>query len=288
LSDPFADHQDNQELVFVLQHVGYGLFGLFLAFLLKLVWPVALLQPAWQLQFANGLRTTGLFPLLGAVLLLLAGRLHGPSGGALAGQLLWVRRAGFLAALGFLLLIPLQIRDGLVLLGAGNTSELGTLGQVKIVAQEIRAARSEAAMKLALTHLPGAPPEIKEHFTKPLDQVRTVVLSQLQPQIERVDRRLAELHRQRLRAALLGWICDGLAALALAVCFGAFGSFRAGGPSLLLLALAVPALLLEAVQGLGKERRQSASAEAQWIEALHGESSGEAAAEGAGEGDHRP
>jgi hypothetical protein len=50
----------------------------------------------------------------------------------------------------------------------------------------------------------------------------------------------------------------------------------------------VPALLLEAVQGLGKERRQSASAEAQWIEALHGESSGEAAAEGAGEGDHRP
>lgn len=70
----------------MLQHVGYGLFGLFLAFLLKLVWPVALLQPAWQLQFANGLRTTGLFPLLGAVLLLLAGRLHGPSGGGAGGS----------------------------------------------------------------------------------------------------------------------------------------------------------------------------------------------------------
>lgn len=267
----------------MLQHVAYGLIGLFLAFLLKLAWPVALLQPTWHLQLANALRTTGLFPLLAALLLLLAGRLHGPSGGPLASQLVWVRRAGFLAALGFFFLIPLQIRAGLLLLGAGNTSELGTLGQVKTVAQEIRAARSEAAMKLALTHLPGAPPEITEHFTKPLDQVRTVVLSQLQPQIERADRRLAELRHQRLRAALLGWIGDGLAALALAVCFASFGSFRAGGPPLLLLGLAVPALLLEAVQGLGHERRQSASAEAQWIEALHGEGSGEAAADGRGE-----
>lgn len=95
--------------------------------------------------------------------------------------------------------------------------------------------------------------------------------------------RLAEQHSQRLRAALLGWICGALAALVLAVCFASFGSLRAGGPPLLLFALALPLLLLELLRVGGGDRRRSASEEAQWSEALHGEGSVEAPVEGRGE-----
>ncbi|MCX5948114.1 MAG: hypothetical protein NTY67_08040 [Cyanobacteria bacterium] len=253
----------------MLQQIGFGLIGLFFAFLLKLLLPVALLQPAWQLQLANALRTTAIFPLLGGVLLLLAQLLRSQSR-SLAGQVLWVRRLAFLAALGFLLLIPLQTSAGIKLLGAGNSGELRALRQVKAVAEEIRVANSEAAMKLAISRLPGAPAEIQGAFTKPIDVVRSVVLDQLQPQIERADNRLAELRKLRLQGGLLGWITDGLAALALAVCFAAIGQLQSEGSSLLLHVLNLPGLIRFCLaELLGKGRRSREPVDAAWFDSLH-------------------
>ncbi|MEI7952479.1 MAG: hypothetical protein WCH37_07350, partial [Synechococcaceae cyanobacterium ELA182] len=252
MSASLSEQEHSIELSLVLQYIGYGLFGLFVAFLLKLVLPVALLQPAWQLQLANALRTTAIFPLLGAVLL---AQLLRSQSRSLAGQVLWVRRLAFLAALGFLLLIPLQTSAGIKLLGAGNSGELRALRQVKAVAEEIRVANSEAAMKLAISRLPGAPAEIQGSFTKPIDVVRSVVLDQLQPQIERADTRLAELRKLRLQGGLLGWITDGLAALALAACFAAIGQLQSESPSLLLNVLNLPGLIRFRLDELGKGRR---------------------------------
>ena len=251
----------------MLQHIGYGLFGLFFAFLFKLLLPVALLQPAWQLQLANALRTTAIFPLLGAVLLLLAQLLCSQSH-HLGAQVLWVRRLAFFAAIGFLLLIPLQTHAGLKLLGAGNSGELRAMGQVKQVAAEIRAANSEATLKLAISHLPGAPAQIQGTFTKPLDQVRSVVLNQLQPQIQRADTRLAELRKLRLQGGLQGWITDGLAALALAVCFAAIGQLQDDGSSLLLDVLHLPGLIGFHLGQLGQGRRSSEPVDDAWVESL--------------------
>ncbi|MEI6030387.1 MAG: hypothetical protein WCQ20_04375 [Synechococcaceae cyanobacterium ELA739] len=268
MSASFSEQEQSLELSLVLQFIGYGLFGLFVAFLLKLVLPVALLQPAWQLQLANALRTTAIFPLLGAVLLLLAQLLRSQCR-SLAAQVLWVRRLAFFAALGFVLLIPLQTHAGLKLLGAGNSGELRALRQVKAVAEEIRVANSEASMKLAISHLPGAPAEIQGSFTKPIDQVRSVVLEQLQPQIQRADSRLAELRKLRLQGGLLGWITDGLAALALAACFAAIGQLREEGSSLLLHVLNLPGLIRFHLDELGKGRRSREPVDAAWVESLH-------------------
>ncbi len=252
----------------MFQQVGFGLIGLFFAFLLKLLLPVALLQPAWQLQLANALRTTAIFPLLGALLLLLSLLLRSQSR-SLAAQVLWVRRLAFIAALGFVLLIPLQTYAGLKLLGAGNSGELRALRQVKAVAEEIRVANSEASMKLAISHLPGAPAQIQGSFTKPIAQVRAVVLEQLQPQIERADSRLAELRKLRLQGGLLGWITDGLAALALAVCFAAIGQLQPEGSSLLLDVLNLPGLIRFHLGELGKGRRSREPVDAAWFDSLH-------------------
>jgi len=266
MSASLSEQEHSIELSLVLQYIGYGLFGLFVAFLLKLVLPVALLQPAWQLQLANALRTTAIFPLLGAVLL---AQLLRSQSRSLAGQVLWVRRLAFLAALGFLLLIPLQTSAGIKLLGAGNSGELRALRQVKAVAEEIRVANSEAAMKLAISRLPGAPAEIQGSFTKPIDVVRSVVLDQLQPQIERADTRLAELRKLRLQGGLLGWITDGLAALALAACFAAIGQLQSESPSLLLNVLNLPGLIRFRLDELGKGRRSREPVDAAWFDSLH-------------------
>ena len=94
VSPSLSERESSRELSLVLQYIAYGLFGLFVAFLLKLVLPVALLQPAWQLKLANALRTTALFPLLGAVLLLLAKLLRSQST-RLADQVQWMRRSPF-------------------------------------------------------------------------------------------------------------------------------------------------------------------------------------------------
>ena len=268
VSSSFFDQEVSLELSLVLRHIGFGLIGLFLAFLLKLVLPLAILQPSWQLQWANALRTTAIFPLLGVVMLLLAQFLR-PSSASLAGQLLWVRRLAAVVAIGFLLLIPLQIRAGLSLLGTGNDSELAALRQLKAVGEEIRRANTEAAMKTAISHLPGAPAQIEGTFTKPLEQVRSVVLEQLQPQIQRADNRLAELRSLRLQSGLLGWITDGLAALALAACFAAIGQWQPAGPTLLQSILFLPSQLLDQLRygmpGFGK----AAPVDQDWLDSLH-------------------
>jgi hypothetical protein len=103
-------------------------------------------------------------------------------------------------------------------------------------------------------------------FTKPLDQVRAVVLDQLQPQIQRADYRLAELRNLRLQGALLGWITDDLAALALAFCFAAIGQLKRGGSSLLLHVLHLPDFL-RFRRGLGRRSRQPV--DAAWLSSLH-------------------
>jgi ABC-type multidrug transport system fused ATPase/permease subunit len=269
VSSPLAEREARLELSLVFQYLGFSLIGLFFAFLLKLVLPLAILQPSWQLQWANALRTTAIFPLLGAVMLLLAQQLR-PTSTSLAAQLLWVRRLAVAAAIGFLLLIPLQIRAGLSLLGAGNNSELAALRQVKEVAEEIRRANTEAAMRLALSRLPGAPAQIQGTFTKPLDQVRSVVLEQLQPQIQAADNRLAELRSLRLQAGWLGWITDGLAALALAACFAAIGQLQPGGSIVLLSVLFLPSLLLDRLRGSRRSGAGSAAPIDQaWLDSLH-------------------
>ncbi|MFZ0407931.1 MAG: hypothetical protein WAM11_07475 [Cyanobium sp.] len=282
-----SEQKSSLEFSLVFQFISYALFGLFAAFLLKLLWPVALLRPAWQLQFASALRTTAIFPLLGVVLLMLALLLRSQSR-SLAAQLIWVRRFAFFAAIGFLLLIPLQIQAGLQLMGTGNSGELRALNQVRQVAEEIRLANSEAAMKLAISQLPGAPARIQGTFTKPLNQVRATVLNQLQPQIQRADSRLAELRKLRLQGSLLGWISDGLAALALAPCFAAIGQLGPERSSLLLSVLNLPRQLRRPLRRLAPGRRPSGPVDAAWFDSLRSDLSDGDEAPGRSGKDKRP
>jgi hypothetical protein len=222
----------DRDLAGILQAVSFGLLLVYLTTELKQLLPPALLQPAWQLRAGEALRGPAALPLVAGVLLLLARRFD-PQGAALARRVVLVRRLSIAASLGFLLLIPLQITAGLRQINQNTAVEARQLASVRRVAQAIEQADTPAAMNRAIAQLPGLPSDFQGQYAKPLDQVRSGLLAQIQPQIKKLESRLAELRRQRLFSALGIFVFDGFMSLAYAIGFAALASSGEDKPSLL-------------------------------------------------------
>ena len=88
--------------------IAFALVAVFIATLLPQLLPPRLLDPQWQLTLCGVMAENGVLPLMALGLLFLATYLDPANIGVLAIRLVSTRLAG-LAAVGFLLLIPLQI-----------------------------------------------------------------------------------------------------------------------------------------------------------------------------------
>lgn len=88
--------------------IAFALVAVFIATLLPQLLPPRLLDPQWQLTLCGVMAENGVLPLMALGLLFLANYLNPANIGVLAIRLVSSRLAG-LAAVGFLLLIPLQI-----------------------------------------------------------------------------------------------------------------------------------------------------------------------------------
>ena len=88
--------------------IAFALVAVFIATLLPQLLPPRLLDPQWQLTLCGVMAENGVLPLMALGLLFLATYLDPANIGVLAIRLVSSRLAG-LAAVGFLLLIPLQI-----------------------------------------------------------------------------------------------------------------------------------------------------------------------------------
>ena len=262
----------DRDLAGVLQAASFGLLLVYLATELKQLLPPALLQPAWQLRAGEALRGTAALPLVAGVLLLLARRFD-PQGVALARRVVLVRRLSIAACLGFLLLIPLQITAGLRQINQTTAAEARQLESVRRVAQAIEQADTPAAMNQAIAQLPGLPPDFEGQYARPLDQVRSGLLAQIQPQIKKLESRLGELRRQRLSGALGIFVFDGLLSLAYAIGFAALASSGADQPSLLQRVLRRLDRLAKWWQSPGRFRRQKGPVSRDWIRAMADEDS---------------
>jgi hypothetical protein len=110
----------------ILQWVALALFIVFLAILLAAMLPLEILDSRWQVRVISALLGSSSLPLIGVVLMLLANYLDDefrPFGDKIR---LLRRLAGF-AAIGFLLLIPLQITAGSRLLNQQSGNEVAQL-----------------------------------------------------------------------------------------------------------------------------------------------------------------
>lgn len=257
----------DRDLAGILQAVSFGLLLVYLATELKQLLPPALLQPAWQLRAGEALRSSAALPLVAGALLLLARRFD-PQGVALARRVVLVRRLSIAACLGFLLLIPLQITAGLRQINQTTAVEARQLDSVRRVAQAIEQAATPEAMNRAIAQLPGLPSDFQGQFARPLDQVRSGLLAQIQPQIKKLESRLVELRRQRLFGALGIFVFDGILSLAYAIGFAALASSGADQSSLLQRVLRRLEGLGRWWGGPGRFRRQEGPVSREWIRAM--------------------
>jgi hypothetical protein len=203
--------------------VALVLFVLFASLVAPALFPLQLLDPAWQLRLAGTLINTAAFPLLGLALLQIAAEL-GPHDPLLKNRARLCSQLAVAAALGFLLLLPLQTLAGLQTSRSLNQAQAtriqGAEAKLKALRQVVAGAASNDDLNQQLQKLNGpvlGPADIAQPLPLLKAQV-AAVLDQAALQISRER----EASQPRTPLLLLpDLLRKALASLALALGFAA-------------------------------------------------------------------
>jgi len=211
------------------------LFLLFSSLVAAALFPLQLLDPAWQLRLAGTLINSAAFPLLGLALLQIAAEL-GPHDPLLKSRAHLCSQLAVAAALGLLLLLPLQTIAGLRTSRTVNNAQAvriqGAEAKLKALRQAVAGAASNADLNQQLQKFQGpvlGPADIAQPLTLLKAQV-AAVLDQAALQISREREASQPRMPLLLRPELLR---NALASLALALGFAALAR-RPGKPRTLL------------------------------------------------------
>ena len=205
---------------------GMAMIGVFLVSVLWGSWPVQLLQPQWVLQLSGQLRGGASFPLVGVLMLLLGHQLQTGSKRGWSAVVRQVRALAIPAAVGFLLLIPLQAYG---LWGQAQAEEQQlriTLDRLTAATRAIESAPDEPALREAISNLPGAAAVAGRPLQDPPELVKRQILAELTPQIRKLMLSQRERQNARLRQAALNGSRDGLICLLYAIPFAAIGRWH--------------------------------------------------------------
>jgi hypothetical protein len=156
--------------------VGVVLLGSFLVGLINAA-PPRLLDPAWQLNLIGLLLGSGGIALIGALLICLA-RLFNLSDSKLQKRAQFVRNAATWVAIGWLLLIPLQLFLGVRLINSKSGEEIQQIQSLERIAKAVRDANSEFELRQAMAQIPNQPP--LPPLTVPLTVAKSNLLAQFQ------------------------------------------------------------------------------------------------------------
>lgn len=172
--------------------VGVTLFGIYLLPLINLA-PARFGDPAWQLNVITLLMSNGVWAMVGALLICLA-RLLNQGDRMIRNRALLVRNLASWVALGWLLLIPLQLFLSMRLINTLAGRELSEIQNVQRVSRLISSANTEEDVRAALSRIPNQQP--LPRLTVSLDVAKTNILGQMQRNIN------AAKNRQEQRASL--------------------------------------------------------------------------------------
>jgi len=248
-----------------LSVVALVLFVLFASLVAAALFPLQLLDPAWQLRLAGTLINGAPFPLLGLALLQIAAEL-GPHDPLLKNRARLCSQLAVAAALGFLLLIPLQTIAGLQTSRTVNNAQSariqGAEAKLKALRQAVAGAASNADLNQQLQKLQGpvlGPADIAQPLPLLKAQV-AAVLDQAALQISRER----EASQPRTPLLLLPELLrNALASLALALGFAALA--RRPGSDLSLLQ-ELQSRMRRAKQG--RPARRSGTSDAGYLQQL--------------------
>jgi hypothetical protein len=218
-----------------LAHLASGAATTFLiggvAAVVLALFPLRLADRQWQLGVLANLVANGSWILIGLVLLHLASMLE-PRNQALSQRLMLWRRLAALAAVGYLLIAPLQVAMTWIGVDASRNTRERVISNSETQLQSYRDALMGSTnltdLKERLGAIPGAPPLPKRASQLPYEEVRERLLLQLEQTESRFRQRLEtlppgpnalELGRQTARTAIASLM------LALGFASGAEGLF---------------------------------------------------------------
>jgi hypothetical protein len=202
--------------------VGVVLLGSFLVGLITAA-PPRVLDPTWQLNLIGLLLASGTLPLIGALLICLS-RLIDPSDRRLQKHAQWVRTLAPWVALGWLLLVPLQLYTGVRLINSQGSNELGQIQSLQRIANEVRDAKSEFELRKAMAQVPNQAP--LPPLAVPLPVAKANLLAQFQKTINTLKNNQEQGSANRLQIWLKEAFRNCLQSLLLGLGYLAIGKDR--------------------------------------------------------------
>ncbi len=230
-----SQERERESLSRLLECAGWCLFLVFTTSILAGVIPPRFLDPAWQLRFAALAVNNGSIPLVGFLLLALASAIS-PADGALRARRDRVRQWGLAAAIGFLLLVPLQ---GFAAWNVYGTATSGQSRQLQLaerkfkdLRQVILSASTAAELQAGFQRLqgPALPPA---ELAQPLPKLRQQLLTGLEAAQARVRDQLRGPGADRVWLLIQDTLRVMLSSLGYSFAFAA-GSYLPGNPEPLL------------------------------------------------------
>ena len=264
------DEIDTHDAAIFLQWAGYALIVIYSITVIVEMMPLALLQPAWLVRFSGKILGGGVFALTGAVLLVIALRFD-PEVLPLSRFQKRLRQLARFVALGFLLLIPLQMIAGFFVLNTDAQDIQRKLAQLENATVVISKSNTEIGLINGLALLPGAPKPNGQKLSIPAPIVKAQVLAQLNRQIPLLQTRIAQVKKLRLETGLAVWFKQGVISAAYATAFWMLGTvhrqslaYKGGYPM---------TLASSPIKVLGwrpRRRRDSMTIPPEWLESMEG------------------
>jgi hypothetical protein len=181
---------------------GSALIAAFVIPLINVV-PIQIKDPAWQLNLIGTLLNHGIWALLGVLLICLA-RLLNHNDRMIRDRALFMRTVASWLALGWLLLIPLQLFISVRLVNATNAAEIGEIQTLQRVSRQVSGANTEDELRLAVSRIPNQPP--MPRLTVPVEMAKTNLLGQLQRNLNAAK----NIQEQRSSKRWQSWLRDSM------------------------------------------------------------------------------
>jgi hypothetical protein len=215
-----------------LQWLSFALILVFLAQIITALFPIALLQPEWMVRFSGSLRGIASLPLMALGLIMLANMIDDkvmPSSSHL--QLL--RRIASLAAIGFLLLIPLQTYGSVAGIRSQLQQNQAQLNSLTSAAELVQNASNESQLRDAIRAIPGADGVADQPLGADVKTIKSALLDKLRESTNGLQNQLDNSKTKAIESIIPPLIRDAIISLAYAIGFAGMGYGQNGNSSLL-------------------------------------------------------
>jgi hypothetical protein len=169
-----------------LYWVGSVIVAFFIVGFFFQLFPFTPLNPEWLQKTSGALMMNGVTPLVGAIFILVA-PLASPDSEALERRAWLVRQLSIFAAIGYLLLIPVQIYSGIWLMNIEKRNQQDILDRVQEAVKDLEKSTTASQLRAAYALIPGDKPILGDQFTKPVEVIRDQLLEQIKPNIIRAE-----------------------------------------------------------------------------------------------------